>query len=45
MDLYFEVQNIHFGEGAAKIFEVKVEGRKKLLTRLDSRLMRLRLNQ
>ena len=30
-DLSKKVLNIHFGEGAAKIFEVKVEGCKKIV--------------
>ena len=36
-DLLNEVQNFHFFQGAAKILEVKVRCRKKLLTGLDSR--------
>ena len=31
MDLSYEVLNVDFGQGAAKISEVKVEGRKKYL--------------
>ena len=30
IDLSKEVLNIHFGKGATKIFEVKVEGRDKI---------------
>ena len=29
MDLLYEVLNVHFGQGAAKISEVKFGGRKK----------------